>query len=1701
MAKQKRLNANLIAFLTIMGVVVVVSVAALVIRHGTKRDPGQLAQNAQEREARGDLKEATEFYRRAYGASNELDPNYLIDAARCQLDMGEIGASIGLLRNANRRHPEDPAYLQALLENFWRIQRLIGAGSLGPSLEAQRRETAADLLKLDPNSALALVSQARALWALGNEEDEPKADAAAQKAHELAPEDPRVALVWSEFNDRQLRRELVEAVQRGAPEREVQALAAKSGAQRIELLGQAVAAHPGDAPLVTEFVAAVQDQARRRASANAPADEVRALLKQADDALDAALVANGDNAELHLAVARQTRLAFALLRDLGLSPADQEALLAKSATEAKRATELDPALYNAYELSAEVALIQAQQNTADDATGTAGALAGFEAALSVYDKAAVDTLLLWKDNVRARLRDSDRLGMIMRGYFVALEYAGRVGTAAERAKIMERAQKFLEDAQTKFPNHPITLVMAAEEAAAEGNTAVAITTYEKAEQQAEELGVLPARYWLYLARLMRFPAERLAELYRDINQLGEAARYADEALVQHQEQLGRTPPLSLILLRADIHQRLGENEQALALLDKWRAQYPDAPELVTARQILLAQLGRGESVKPAGDDMLSQVRQVQVLLAQERFADAEKLLQQVLARTDLNDRQHTAVVDMLADTRLQQARAALKAQNYAAAEQTTLNLLKDAQISAARMREALSLYTDIMIAADRRDAGLATLKQLVADGAPVAQQVPERALARYEVILSAADAQERDTQLRKLIEENPDELTRAMELYAFFATRNQLDDAAVQLDTLRKLRPEDPTLLDRAFRLEVARERFDQAAALLPQLSQFDDGQGLDSVGGATYRGMLGLARGTPEGAQEAIAAFEQARRGLPRSAQLETELARAYYVAGRIPDALNCLRTATNINPRDFEAIRLLMLITDQQAGRTTGEEREQYKAEAAKWLAAAAALAPDNADVKRLQEQASVAAAPLEALDRAESAWQAKPDDLEAVRTLAALYGRYAEDIAARPDAVRDRHLAVAQEFFPQALKVVGDDDRPPLARAAANFFGSLRAIPAGEAVLKEALTHETGLRAIMLQLLIADFYDRAGSTAAAERAYREAQQAAARENVEPEKKHGLEADVGMAFARFYQAHREWSQVAELCRWLLDRVGTTNPEAKQPWLALIEALRNTGDRDGAERELAAYLQQFGGTDLPGLVLQAQLQIDRRQRSAAAETLSAILKQKPDHLWSRITRGTLAVDRGDYDQAREDFKRAEDLTRDPQSLLTIHDRLAELYTRTEQYDLAEAELRAMLVVLHDAKSLHLDEQPVVRRLARLLYQRLKQFDRAQQLISEYMARSPQEAAWPFELGQLFVARAEEAQTQSERAAARGDTARAERYVTEAKQSYASAAPYFRRAGELISPANVSGLETARVAQMNALTQAGQPRDALRMFESLPTEACTPSVRAQAAQAYAALDDTQRADEQWRQALVEGAALSTSVASGVVRELRTAAPGQAAAFLRKLVDETPATTPVGVRLRVLLASELVEQSHEPQGALALLADALANVQPEAPERRDAMLLRARALEATGDELGAIQVYRDMLTSYPNDAMVLNNLAYALVTGTGDTYRPKEALEYAERVRPLVEGNSGAGNVLDTVGWVYFKNGELELAAAALEEALALDQDLLAGYLHLGQVYAAQGRTADARSMLTHGLELTQADGSASAAALAKEMEAELDQLK
>ncbi|NYS61017.1 tetratricopeptide repeat protein [Vreelandella salicampi] len=147
------------------------------------------------------------------------------------------------------------------------------------------------------------------------------------------------------------------------------------------------------------------------------------------------------------------------------------------------------------------------------------------------------------------------------------------------------------------------------------------------------------------------------------------------------------------------------------------------------------------------------------------------------------------------------------------------------------------------------------------------------------------------------------------------------------------------------------------------------------------------------------------------------------------------------------------------------------------------------------------------------------------------------------------------------------------------------------------------------------------------------------------------------------------------------------------------------------------------------------------------------------------------------------------------------------------------------------------------------------------------------------------------------------------------------------------------------------------------------------------------------------------------------------------------------------------------------------ADALLNREIErTPD--DNTLLYQRAMRAWGDgDLTQMEAdIKQILQNDPDDAMALNALGYTLADENVPG-RLDEAQEMIERAHELDPDNPA---VMDSLGWVYYRQGELERALPWLERAYAQipDQEIAA---HLAEVLHGLGRVEQARAILMEAM--------------------------
>jgi tetratricopeptide (TPR) repeat protein len=133
-----------------------------------------------------------------------------------------------------------------------------------------------------------------------------------------------------------------------------------------------------------------------------------------------------------------------------------------------------------------------------------------------------------------------------------------------------------------------------------------------------------------------------------------------------------------------------------------------------------------------------------------------------------------------------------------------------------------------------------------------------------------------------------------------------------------------------------------------------------------------------------------------------------------------------------------------------------------------------------------------------------------------------------------------------------------------------------------------------------------------------------------------------------------------------------------------------------------------------------------------------------------------------------------------------------------------------------------------------------------------------------------------------------------------------------------------------------------------------------------------------------------------------------------------------------------------------------------------PDNQNLRYSQSLLLQEQGRLRRAVGILEDLVEESPNNAVFLNALGYLL---TDRLNRHDEAREYIQRALAM---NPDSGAILDSMGWVLFRLGELELALDYLERAYR-SLEVTEVMAHLIDVHWALGNQALARQMLDEAL--------------------------
>lgn len=161
----------------------------------------------------------------------------------------------------------------------------------------------------------------------------------------------------------------------------------------------------------------------------------------------------------------------------------------------------------------------------------------------------------------------------------------------------------------------------------------------------------------------------------------------------------------------------------------------------------------------------------------------------------------------------------------------------------------------------------------------------------------------------------------------------------------------------------------------------------------------------------------------------------------------------------------------------------------------------------------------------------------------------------------------------------------------------------------------------------------------------------------------------------------------------------------------------------------------------------------------------------------------------------------------------------------------------------------------------------------------------------------------------------------------------------------------------------------------------------------------------------------------------------------------------------------LIESEALAKQQRHDAAWQLIEQAL----EQFPEDLNLLYTRAMLAEKRDDLTQLERDLRFIIEREPDNSMALNALGYTLADRTQRYTEAKELIEQALRLNPDDPA------IIDSLGWVNYRMGNLDEAEQLLRRALELYPDAEVA-AHLGEVLWAQGKQREARKVWAHALK-------------------------
>jgi tetratricopeptide (TPR) repeat protein len=1128
---------------------------------------------------------------------------------------------------------------------------------------------------------------------------------------------------------------------------------------------------------------------------------------------------------------------------------------------------------------------------------------------------------------------------------------------------------------------------------------------------------MPQSAWVYVARArLRFAQGRLDASQRWIAQ-------ADAILSPGNQQ-----DLSLWLtekqLQAQIYQIRGQSGSALGVFNEIQKYLPGQPSVALARAQLMVQQNPKAALAEAQAVLKSDPKNVAALKIEAlSLANLNRRgeLAQLLARINTSDSFSLAQL---------KARLDLSEKRYTEAEKTMAPWVKQspgdprvvtvayAAMAGLHQRSAAQALITAALKSAPTNLQFILINDQLSNRKNPMPSVTLGPLTSNIAQISVAGVSAQQAQL-EAIAKLPDPLERGLLMSRFYLSSGNAAKAASVLVPLAKAHPDNTRILKAQFRVAIAQKNFKLAKQLVKRGADIN----ADGYDGAFLRAQLQIAQGNSASAATTLAAVLKKH---PDNANIKTFYGIALLSSGNVRDGVTALTGALQAEPDDIDALTALVQYY-LQVNNPASIQRARNLVDQG------LAYYPQDTQLEHWHYQfADQYGKPGPEIKRRLAIYQRDPADLNNIAELAMLY-------------MRAKEPSRAVDILQKARK--SQPDNLQLARELGEIYVLEKNSDAAQQVFESLAENTDKNIAFAGRLMLGDFYQNTGDLNQAAQVY----EAAMKD--QPKGHHTVQRRLGDMYfnaGHFKLALRQYAALHSAV-----------PNNRTITLRYAETLIRAGDPARGIALLKKRILSKNPADEEALVLEGfgYLQSNHKNKAKLALTHALSLNPHDPHALYDMATLLLSPPKPQVSKAIADLQL---LTQSNATDTAAEQLLAQAYAQAGEYAEAVYEYNTIL------KSAP-NDQAARLQLATLLFE----------LSQRFLALSPADSSdaaaslrtlQPLQRLNALIAQSHQAFPASPQwvmLRARFDL------LTGHKNSAVASA------GRAFQMANQS--TAAAIVYVQVLQAVGKLHTAISVAsKALAVSPDAVELYLERGNANAKLANFAASSEDFSQALKRTTGNAAQFFTVLSAYQSSFQPSGKLAMILQSIDALGTNPHIDPALIDAARAVIQFANKQYQDGLSSAKAALA-AEPSADIRHAALEIAAFSCYQLKQYDACRNYYQEILQANANNPAILNNLAYLLAV---KLHEPAKALAYAERCNTLLVRQAGSGqyapngDVLDTLGWIRFLNGDINGAADALDHSLRYNPPATA-YYHLARVLVAQKNNVRAVEILKKGIKLAQ----------------------